>query len=145
MASSKTYTPGANYQGSKIEALPVQFAYSPVMLGGPITAGGYVPTVALAAGAGTVGSVTGQAGYDMAGSFNLVMGTAALTGGTIATLTFGQALAATPSAVIVTAAPNAGTVSYAVGVTAASKTGFSIFGSNPTSGGTYGVNYMVFR
>ena len=145
MAASRTYVAGQNIQGSKVEALPVQFAYSPVMLGGPITAAGYVPTIALLAGAGSIGSITSQAGYDMAGSFNLVSGTLVSLGGNLATVTFGQALTSAPSAVVVTAAPQAGTTAFAVGATAISKTGFTIFGPNPGATGTFAVNYMVYR
>ena len=145
MATSRTYTAGSNWQGYKVEQIPVAFTQPPVMLGGPIQAAGNVPSIALLAGAGSIGSVTGQAGYDMAGSFNLVSGTLASLGGQLATVTFGQPLAQAPSAVVVTAAPNAGTVAAAWAATGISKTGFTIFGGNPGATGTFSVNYVVFR
>jgi hypothetical protein len=145
MASSRTYVPGSNLQGYKVEAIPVAFAQSPIMMGGPITAAGYVPTITLLAGAGSIASIACQAGYDMAGSFNLVSGTLTSLGGQMATVTFGQALASAPSAVVVTAAPQTGTVGVAWAATGISKTGFSIFGPNPGATGTFAVNYVVFR
>jgi hypothetical protein len=143
--TAKTYIPGQALLGSKVEPAPMAFGSTVTFLGGPLSAAGNVPTVALAAGIGTVGSVAAQVGYDMAGAFNMVAGTASSTGGTLAVVTFGQPLAATPSAVVVTAAANTGTVAFPVGAQAVSKTGFSIWGGNPSSGGTYSVNYVVFR
>ena len=110
-----------------------------------LAAGGNVPTVAILAGAGTVGSITGQAGYDQAGSFILTAGTATINGGSLASVTFGQPLSAAPVSVVVNAGYTAGTFSLGVGAVSVSKTGFVVQGGAPTSGAAYLISYQVIR
>jgi hypothetical protein len=138
--------PGQAFLGADVHGAKQLFASKVVPCGG-IAAAGNVPTIALTTNAGSSSTVTSQAGYDMAGSFVLTAGTAATAAGTIASVTFGNVFAATPPAVLVTAAnTTAGaTTNIDIGALAVSKTGFSIYaaGSMLTSA-TYLVNYCVF-
>jgi len=144
MATAKNLTPGQAVIGSKVEWAPESFAQTVTTYGG-IAAAGNVPTVAILAGAGTVGSITAQNGYDQAGNFVLNAGTATIVGGSLCSVTFGQPLTATPSAVVVGAGYTAGTVSFAVGAVSVSKTGFVVQGGAPTSGAAYLISYQVIK
>jgi len=143
-ATSYTYTPGSNLPGVKVTAAPSLFAQRVTLTGG-LAAGGYVPTVAILAGAGTVGSISGQAGYDMAGNFVLTAGTAALNGGSLASVTFGQQLDVAPVAVQVNAAYTTGSTGLAVGAASLTKSGFTVTGPAPASGAAYLISYLVIR
>lgn len=138
--------PGQAAIGSDVSASnrPMIFAGKTTVTGG-LRVGGNIPTVAILAGMGTgvTLAVTNVTGYDQAASFNLVAGGGALNGGSLASVTFGQPLAAAPAAVVVTAAQPAGTFSFAVGAISITKTGFVIGGTGPQLGGTYTVNYWV--
>jgi hypothetical protein len=138
---------GQNYEGSKVQGVKEIFAKKIVTCGG-IGAAGNVPTLALTTNAGSSATFTSQAGYDMAGSAVFTAGTTATVAGTMATVTFGDALSATPVAVLVTAAnTTAGaTTNLTVGALNVSKTGFSIYsaGSALTSD-TYLINWLVMR
>lgn len=144
MATAKNLSIGQAAEGSKAEFSPMAFA-APVTTYQGITAAGNVPVVAILAGAGTVGSVTAQNGYDQAGNFVLTAGTATITGGSLASVTFGQPLTAPPSSVIVTAGYTSGTVSLAVGAVSVTKTGFVIQGGAPASAAAYLISYQVIR
>lgn len=144
MATAKNLTPGQAVIGQKVEPAPESFAQTITTYGG-IAAAGNVPTVAILAGAGTVGSITAQNGYDQAGNFVLTAGTATINGGSLCSVTFGQPLTATPSAVIVNAGYTAGTFSLGVGAVSVSKTGFVVQGGAPTSGAAYLISYQVIR
>lgn len=130
--------------GSKAEFSP-QVNAARLTAAGGFAVGGYTPTVAIGAGAGTVGSISGVTGYDQAASFTLVAGTANIQAGTLATVTFGQPLTTAPIAAIVNMYNPSGTLGIAVGAFGLSKTGFSIGGAVPVSGGTYSVNWFVVR
>ena len=104
-----------------------------------------MPTVAILGGAGTVGSITAQGGYDMAGSFVLNAGTASINGGSLASVTFGQPLSIAPAAVIVDAGYTAGTFGLAVGAVSVTKSGFVVQGPAPVSAAAYLISYMVIR
>lgn len=108
-----------------------------------LVVGGNVPTVAILAGAGTVGSISNVTGWDQAASFTLTAGTASLNGGSLASVTFGQPLQASPAAVIVQAGLTSGTISFGVAPVSVSKTGFVVQGGAPVSGQAYVINYMV--
>jgi hypothetical protein len=139
--------PGQLFEGSQVFSQKTIFGKKVVCTNG-IGAAGAVPNIALTSNAGTTATVTSQLGYDMAGSFVLTAGTAATVAGTIATVTFGQVDAATPVAVLVTAAnTTAGaTTNLDVGALAVSKTGFSIYAaSSAVTSDTYLINYMVLR
>jgi hypothetical protein len=139
--------PGQVFQGADLFSSKSVFARKIVATNG-IGAAGAVPNLALTTNAGSSATITSQAGYDMAGSFVLTAGTTATAAGTVATVTFGQVDAATPVAVLVSAAnTTAGaTTNLDVGALAVSKSGFSIYsaGSALTSN-TYLLNYMVLR
>lgn len=144
MPASNAYQPGQVYLGSKLNAEPQVFAASVTTLAG-VKAGGNVPSVAILRGSGTVGSITGQTGFDQAGSFVLNAGTATIVGGSLASVTFGTPLAAAPSAVIVNAGITAGTVSFAVAPVSVTNKGFVVQGGAPTSGTAYLISYQVIQ
>jgi hypothetical protein len=144
MATAKNLAVGQVVVGSKVEWAPESFAQTITTYAG-IAAAGNVPTVAILAGAGTVGSITSQNGYDQAGNFILTAGTASINGGSLCSVTFGQPLTATPSAVIVNAGYTAGTLGLAVGAVSVSKSGFVIQGPAPASGAAYLMSYQVIR
>lgn len=138
---------GQLYEGSQVFNQKTIFGKKVVCTNG-IGAAGAVPNIVLTSNAGSAATVTSQLGYDMAGSFVLNAGTATTVAGTLATVTFGQVDAATPVAVLVTAAnTTAGaTTNLDVGALAVSKTGFSIYGAGqPGTSATYLINYMVLR
>ena len=141
-----TAYPGQFVPGTKVEPSP-QVAAGRFTAAGGFAVGGNTPTVTIASGAGTGGSsgISAVAGYDQAASFTLIAGTAALNGGTLATVKFGQPFDVAPLAVLVTAVNGAGTIGLACGATALAATGFSIVGNPPASGGTYSVNYFAVR
>ena len=97
-------TPGQNFQGDKVFGNPV-IAAKHIVAGTGLAVGGNVPTIAILSGAGTVGSITQQNGYDTAGNFILNAGTASIYGGSLASVTFGTPLDVTPSSVICSAGP----------------------------------------
>ena len=136
--------PGQNFQGSKVWGDPQVFS-RPVVAAGGVAAGGNVPTLAILPGAGTVGSITQQNGYDMAGNFILTAGTASIAGGSLCSVTFGQPLDTAPVAVQVTAGYTTGTVSLGVGAVSLAKTGFVVQGAAPASGAAYLMSYFVVR
>lgn len=136
--------PGQAFIGSKVSADPQVFAARATFAAG-IAAGGNVPTLAILGGAGTVGSITAQNGYDMAGNFVLTAGTASINGGSLCSVTFGQPLTSTPVAVHVNAGYTAGTFSLGVGAVSVSKTGFVIQGAAPVSGAAYLMSYLVIK
>ena len=141
------YQQGQLYEGAKVFSAKVIYGKKVVCTNG-IGAAGAVPSVSLTSNAGSAATVTSQAGYDMAGSFVLNAGTAATVAGTVATVTFGQVDAATPVAVLVTAAnTTAGaTTNLDVGALNLSKAGFSIYAAGqPGTSATYLINYMVLR
>lgn len=142
--SAFTVQAGQNFQGKYVEGAQAVFAHKITTTEG-IAAGGYPPTVAILAGAGTVGSITSQVGYDQAGSFILTAGTASINGGSLVSVTFGQPLTVAPLAVNVNAGYTAGTFSLAVGAVSVSKTGFVIQGGAPTSGAAYLISYQVIK
>ena len=145
MATSPfTVQQGQNFQGKQVEDAPVVYGQKITTTDG-IAAGGYAPTVAILAGAGTVGSITGQGGYDQAGSFILTAGTASINGGSLASVTFGKPLAVAPLAVNVNAGYTAGTFSLGVGAVSVSKTGFVVQGGAPQSGAAYLISYQVIK
>lgn len=146
MANNTSFqvTPGQNYQGKQVETPPVIFAKKITTCSG-VAMGGNVPTVAILAGAGTVGSITSQNGYDDAGNFILNAGTASILGGSLCSVTFGSTFSSTPSSVIVTAGYTAGTTSLGVGAVSVSKTGFVVQGSAPGSAAAYLISYQVIR
>jgi hypothetical protein len=138
---------GQLYEGSKVSNVKQIFGKKVVCTNG-IGAAGAVPNIVLTTNAGSSATVTSQAGYDMAGSFVYTAGTTATVAGTLATLTFGQVDAATPVAVLVTAAnTTAGaTTNLDVGALNLSKSGFSIYSaSSALTSDTYLINYMVLR
>ena len=139
-----TFQQGQNFQGKRVQASPEIFGNKITTTAG-IAAGGYPPTVAILAGAGTVGSITSQVGYDQAGSFILTAGTASINGGSLASVTFGQPLSIAPSAVIVDAGYTAGTFGLAVGAVSVTKSGFVVQGPAPVSAAAYLISYMVIR
>jgi hypothetical protein len=145
-ANNASFTPtaGQAYLGAKVSSDPQIFAAKITAAGG-LAAGGNVPTVAILGGAGTVGSITQQNGYDMAGNFILTAGTASINGGSLCSVTFGQPLAAAPVAVQVNAGYTAGTFSLGVGAVSVSKTGFVVQGAAPVSGAAYLISYTVIR
>lgn len=102
---------------------------------------GTAPTVAATAGAGTGASVGSRVGWDVGGSFALTAGTTPAAG-SIATVTFGTALAAAPVSVVVSAIDNAGTV-INVGAGTFSATGFTIYGPALTATHVYLISYQV--
>ena len=142
--SSFTVTPGQLFLGKKLEPNPVIHAHKATFADG-IAAGGNVPTVALLSGAGTVGTVTQQNGYDMAGNFILTAGTASILGGSLCSVTFGSPQTQAPASVIVNAGYTSGTISLGVGAVSLSKTGFVIAGAAPASGAAYLMSYQVIR
>ena len=139
-----TFQQGHNFQGKRVQASPEIFGNKITTTAG-IAAGGYPPTVAILAGAGTVGSITSQVGYDQAGSFILTAGTASINGGSLASVTFGQPLAVAPVSVTVNAGYTAGTFSLGVGAVSVSKTGFVVQGGAPASGAAYLISYQVIK
>ena len=139
-----TFQQGQNFQGKRVQASPEIFGNKITTTAG-IAAGGYPPTVAILAGAGTVGSITSQVGYDQAGSFILTAGTASINGGSLASVTFGQPLSVAPVSVTVNAGYTAGTFSLGVGAVSLSKTGFVVQGGAPTSGAAYLISYQVIK
>jgi len=141
---SKPYIPGQALIGQHSEPLPTAFGGQITTYNG-IAAAGNVPTVALLPGAGTVGSVTAQIGYDQAGSFVLNAGTASIAGGSLCSVTFGQPLAAAPSAVVVDAGYTAGTVAFGCGAVSVTGKGVVVQGGAPASGASYLISYMVIR
>ena len=147
MAANNTsfqVVPGQNYQGKQVETAPVVYSKKVTACGG-IAVGGNVPTVAILAGAGTVGSITSQNGYDDAGNFILNAGSASILGGSLCSVTFGQPFSVAPSSVIVTAGYTTGTVSLGVGAVSVSKTGFVVQGAAPGSAAAYLISYQVIR
>lgn len=144
--SNGAYTPfpGQALLGSRVEPDPLVTTRKHTATGG-LAVGGNVPTIAILSGAGTVGAISAATGYDQAGQFTLTAGTASIFGGSLASVTFGQPLAASPAAVIVDAAITSGTVSFSIGAVSVSKTGFVIQGGAPTSGQAYVINYMVLQ
>jgi len=143
-AGAFTYSAGQNAPGVKVETAP-QIAAGKLTAADGFAIGGYPPTVTIAPGAGTVGAISAVTGYDQAFSFTLVAGTASIQGGTLATVTFGQQLDVAPVAALVNMYAPAGTLGISVGAFALSKSGFSIGGPVPQSGGTYLVNCFVVR
>ena len=145
-ANNAAFTPSAGqaFIGSDLKTDQQIFAQRIIAAGG-IAAGGNVPTVALLPGAGTVGTVTQQNGYDMAGNFILTAGTASINGGSLCSVTFGQPFSVAPSSVIVTAGYTTGTVSLGVGAVSVSKTGFVVQGAAPGSAAAYLISYQVIR
>ena len=147
MAANNTsfqVVPGQNYQGKQVETAPVVYSKKVTACGG-IAVGGNVPTIAILSGAGTVGSITQQNGYDTAGNFILNAGTASIYGGSLASVTFGQPLAVAPVSVVVNAGYTAGTFSLGVGAVSVSKTGFVVQGGAPQSGAAYLISYQVIK
>jgi hypothetical protein len=145
MATSPfTVQQGQNFQGKDVHPSPTVFG-SKITTTAGIAAGGYPPTVAILPGAGTVGSITSQGGYDQAGSFILTAGTASINGGSLASVTFGQPLAVAPVSVLVNAGYTAGTFSLGVGAVSVSKTGFVVQGGAPQSGAAYLISYQVIK
>ena len=142
--TSYTVVPGQNYQGKQVETAPVVYSKKVTACGG-FAVGGNVPTVAILSGAGTVGSITQQNGYDDAGNFILNAGTASIAGGSLCSVTFGSPFASTPSAVVVNAGYTAGTFSLGVGAVSVAKTGFVVQGAAPASGAAYLISYQVIR
>jgi hypothetical protein len=135
---------GQSLVGSEVNQNKVVFGKKITTTDG-IAVGGNVPTVAILAGAGTVGSITSQNGYDQAGNFVLNAGTASIAGGSLASVTFGEPLSATPVAVNVNAGYTSGTFGLTVGAVSVSKTGFVIQGAAPVSGAAYLISYQVLR
>lgn len=146
MANNTSFTvvPGQNYQGKVVETAPVVYGKKVTACGG-IAVGGNVPTVAILSGAGTVGSITQQNGYDDAGNFILTAGSATIYGGSLCSVTFGSPFSSTPSAVVVNAGYTTGTVSLGVGAVSVSKTGFVVQGGAPGSAAAYLISYQVIR
>ena len=145
-ANNAAFTPSAGqaFIGSDLKIAQQIFAQRIIAAGG-IAAGGNVPTVALLPGAGTVGTVTQQNGYDMAGNFILTAGTASILGGSLCSVTFGSPQTQAPASVIVNAGYTSGTISLGVGAVSLSKTGFVIAGAAPASGAAYLMSYQVIR
>lgn len=145
-ASNQPFTPAAGqlFQGAKVFAAPEINSGRATFAGG-FQIGGNTPTVTIQSGAGTVGAISLVNGYDQACNFRLVAGTAALNGGTLATVVFGTPFDVAPISVIATAVNAAGTIGLACGAASLATTGFSIVGNAPASGGTYAVNYFVVR
>ena len=145
-ANNAAFTPSAGqaFIGSDLKTDQQIFTQRAIFAGG-IAAGGNVPTLALLSGAGTVGTLTQQNGYDMAGNFILTAGTASINGGSLCSVTFGQPLTSTPVAVQVNAGYTAGTFSLGVGAVSVSKTGFVVQGGAPTSGAAYLISYTVIK
>lgn len=142
--TSFTVTPGQAFLGSDVTANPVIHAKKVTTTRG-LAAGGNVPTVAILSGSGTVGSITQQNGYDQAGNFILTAGTASIFGGSLASVTFGTPLAASPVSVNVNAGIVTGTVSLGVGAVSYTKSGFVIQGAAPASGTAYLISYQVIQ
>lgn len=142
--NSFTVGPGQAAIGIKVEPSP-QIASGRFTAAGGFAIGGLPPTVTIAPGAGTVGSIVGVTGYDHAANFRLVSGSASILAGTLATVTFGQQLDVAPLAVLVNMVNPAGTLGIAVGACSASASGFSIAGQVPISAGTYTVNWFMVR
>jgi hypothetical protein len=136
--------PGQNFEGAKVETAQQIFGKKVITTGG-LAAGGNVPTIAILSGAGTVGTITQQNGYDQAGNFILTAGSASIFGGSLASVTFGSPLSATPVAVNVSAGYTSGTTSLAVGAVSVSKTGFVIQGGAPASAAAYLMSYQVIK
>jgi len=140
------FIPGQDYVGSKVNAAPQVFTQQVTTQQG-IRAGGYQPKVAALAAAGSLAAISAQVGYDQAGSFVLTAGTTP-TGGSIATVTFGQPLSAAPSSVNVTCGDqtNAATTSLVVGAVSVTKSGFTVYsGTAATLNHAYLISYQVFR
>lgn len=143
-ATPLTYIPGQNVPGQKVFNEPVS-AIKKIIAYSGIAAAGNVPTVAILGGSGTVGSITSQTGYDMAGNFILTAGTATIVGGSLASVTFGSPLSAAPVAVQVNAGYTAGTFSFGVGAVSITKNGFVVQGGAPVSGAAYLISYQVIK
>lgn len=137
-------SPGQAALGSKLEPAPF-IASQRLTAAGGFAIGGGIPTVTIGAGAGTVGAISNVSGYDQSASFTLTAGTANIQGGTLATVAFGQPFDVAPTSVTVNMYNPSGTLGIAVGAFALAKTGFSIGGPAPVSGGTYSVNFQVVR
>ena len=141
MADNSSFTPfpGQAFLGSDAHYAPQIFG-APVTVAGGLNAGGQVPAVAVLAGAGTGGSVSGVYGYDQACTFTLTGG-ATSAGGSLCSVTFGAPLASAPVSVVVSAADTAGAV--AVGAVSITRTGFTVAGGTVASGTDYTVCFRV--
>ena len=105
---------------------------------------GTVPTLAVGAGAGSGASISAQLGFDIGGSFNLLTaGTPAA--GALATVTFGTALSAAPSMIMLNGwdATAATPVGVALGATSIATTGFTVSGPALTAAHHILINYFV--
>lgn len=102
---------------------------------------GPAPAVAAGAGAGTGAAISAQKGHDLGGSFICTTaGTPAA--GTLATVTFGTALAAAPAAVLVTCWDNTGAAAVAVGYSA-TATAITVLGPATTAAHALLITYLV--
>jgi len=121
---------------------------------GPLTVQAQV-TIQGLNGYGTAPTIAGvthcvasaPAGHDLGGSFVLTTDSTSVTAGTIATVTFGTALANAPAAVVVTLADTTAAALAGVGtvyVTAITGTGFTVANSAAmTASSTYLVTYII--
>lgn len=138
--------PGQSFVGSQVFGAKGIFAKKVITTDG-LAAGGAVPTVAALTAAGTGGAISAQAGYDQAGSFVLTAGTSPAAG-SVASVTFGEALSAAPVSVVVTSGNQSagGAAGISAGVVSVSKTGFTVFANTAgTLSGAYLINYQVIR
>jgi hypothetical protein len=139
------FVPGQAYIGSKVDQAPQIFAGLVTMQQIPHS-GGTAPKAALfASNSGTGAAIGAVTGYDMAGNFTITAGTSPTTG-TVATVTFGRPLAATPVAVNVSGADTSGATNLSFGAMALSKTGFSVYASAAmTLNHAYLLSYQVWQ
>ncbi len=103
------------------------------------------PTVAGGTAAGAGAAISGQRGTDFAGAFVVTAGTAP-SPGTIATVTFANQLAVTPTSVIVNVQNQTGATALPAAPSAVATTGFGVeAGATFTATQVLNVTYLVIQ
>lgn len=133
--------------GTELKEAPVVFDSSATFNRG-IKAGtgfGTPSTSVVLANAGSNATINLLRGTDFAGTLQLTAGTAGISAGTQATLTFASQLASAPSSVVVDLVDNAGGAPLSVGAGSISASGFSILTAATTASHVYTITYVVVQ